>query len=61
MLNLSIPLVPKNPSGPIRVLIITRISTEHQNLENLQASADSLLEALKAACHWPVPIAIVNI
>src|SRR5262249_12438235 len=34
----NIPLTPKDPSGPLRVLILGRISTIHQDLENIDAS-----------------------
>jgi len=33
-----LPLVPKDPSGPLKVLVIGRISTPYQNIENLAAS-----------------------
>src|SRR3954470_2569062 len=32
------PLVPKAPGGPLRVLVVGRISTVHQNHENIDAS-----------------------
>jgi DNA invertase Pin-like site-specific DNA recombinase len=32
------PLVPKNANGPLRVLIVGRISTIHQNVQNIDAS-----------------------
>lgn len=38
MRQLSVPLRPKNPEGPLQVLIIGRISTEYQNEENIEAS-----------------------
>ncbi len=34
----NVPLTPKDPRGPLRVLILGRISTIHQDLENIQAS-----------------------
>lgn len=34
----TIPLKPKNPGGPLRVMILGRISTVHQNEENIEAS-----------------------
>src|SRR4051812_15408227 len=38
MHRLSTPLVPKAPAGPLRVLLIGRVSTIHQDLENIAAS-----------------------
>jgi DNA invertase Pin-like site-specific DNA recombinase len=32
------PLIPKNPNAPLRVLVVGRISTTHQNIENIEAS-----------------------
>ena len=34
----SIEFEPKNPGGPLMVLAIGRISTDHQNIENIEAS-----------------------
>ena len=34
----SVPLVPKVAGGPLRVLMIGRISTVHQEVENIDAS-----------------------
>ncbi len=31
------PFIPKNPLGPLRVIIIGRVSTVHQNESNIQA------------------------
>ena len=33
-----VPLVPKDPKGALRVLVVGRISTVHQNVENIDAS-----------------------
>lgn len=38
MLNSGYAIVPKDSNGPLRVLMIGRISTEHQSLENIEAS-----------------------
>ena len=38
MLQPSVPLCPKDPSAGLRVVLIGRISTEHQNKENIEAS-----------------------
>ena len=33
-----IPLRPKDPDGPLKVILVGRISTEHQNLDSIDAS-----------------------
>lgn len=38
MFSTPIPLLPKNPHDPLKVLVIGRISTVHQNIENIDAS-----------------------
>lgn len=38
MFAATIPLSPKDPAGPLKVLVIGRISTVHQNIENIDAS-----------------------
>lgn len=38
MPQMNIPLTPKNPSGPLRVIMLGRVSTAHQNIENIEAS-----------------------
>ena len=38
MITRSIEFLPKNPNGPLMVLAIGRISTDHQNIENIDAS-----------------------
>lgn len=38
MLRREFPLIPKRPGGPLRVIIIGRISTKEQNLESIDAS-----------------------
>lgn len=47
-MNLSIPFIPKKP-GPFRVLTIGRISTEHQDITNLEAMYDLVEDRLKQA------------
>jgi site-specific DNA recombinase len=34
----NVPLTPKDPRGPLRVLMLGKISTIHQDIENIQAS-----------------------
>jgi hypothetical protein len=38
MIDKSIPLIPKNPDGPLMVLMIGRVSTPHQDIKNIEAS-----------------------
>lgn len=38
MTNPHVPLVPKDPTGPLRVIMIGRVSTPQQSLENIEAS-----------------------
>lgn len=38
MMNRHVPLVPKDPTGPLRVIMIGRVSTPQQSLENIEAS-----------------------
>ena len=38
MFNSKKKMVPKNPNGVLSVLLIGRISTPHQNIENIEAS-----------------------
>ena len=34
----NVPLTPRDPRGPLRVLVLGRVSTIHQDLENIEAS-----------------------
>lgn len=54
MLRLNHPLEPKDANGPLRVIIIGRISTEHQSLENIDASYEYVKKYLQAAYHGDV-------
>lgn len=47
MPQMNIPLSPKNPNGPLRVIMLGRVSTEHQNIENIDASFASNDQALR--------------
>lgn len=47
-------LQPKNPDGPLRVLVVGRISTVHQNIENLDASYEDLERYLRQHYSGPV-------
>ncbi|MCC7423928.1 MAG: recombinase family protein [Planctomycetaceae bacterium] len=38
MFSATVPLSPKDPAGPLKVLVIGRISTVHQHIENIDAS-----------------------
>lgn len=48
------PLCPKNPNGPLKVILIGRISTEHQNLESIDASFRYAQEFLARLYDGPV-------
>ncbi len=51
MLTTTIPLQPKNPNGPLQVAIIGRVSTTHQDRENIPASyrfAENFLNGIYA-------------
>src|SRR3954465_7582763 len=52
----NIPLTPKDPDGPLRVLILGRISTIHQDLENIQASYRYVEDYLGRIYHGPLHI-----
>lgn len=50
------PLVPKNPKGPLRALILGRISTEHQNIENIDASYRFVENFIKTIYQGPLDV-----
>jgi len=50
------PLVPKSPSGELNVVAIGRISTVHQDLENIEASYRYVEEYLRRLYHGPMRI-----
>jgi hypothetical protein len=56
MIRTTVPLVPKDPGGPLRVLVIGRISTVHQNQANIEASYRYVEEYLKQI--YPGPTCI---
>jgi len=56
MLSTNTPLQPKNPDGPLRVIIIGRISTLHQDTENIPASYRVAEDFLKQIYPGPVEI-----
>ena len=56
MLQPSVPLKPKNPEGPLRVLIIGRISTVHQKEESIEASYRYVEKYLKQVVEGPLEI-----
>ena len=56
MQQVSVPLRPKNPDGPLQVLIIGRISTEYQNEENIEASYRFVEDYLKQIHADPLSI-----
>jgi DNA invertase Pin-like site-specific DNA recombinase len=52
----STPLIPKDPNGPLRVLEIGRVSTTHQNIENIAASYADVERFLKTIYTDPMEI-----
>src|SRR3954451_4271811 len=50
------PLVPKDPAGPPRVLVLGRISTVHQNPENIDASYRFVGDFLKRMHDGPIHV-----
>lgn len=48
------PIVPKDPSGSLQALVLGRISTEHQNLENIDASYADSQRRLEAMYNGPI-------
>jgi DNA invertase Pin-like site-specific DNA recombinase len=53
---LTIPLAPRNPGEPLRVLIIGRISTPHQRQESIEASYEFVEKFLRQAYDGPLLI-----
>jgi site-specific DNA recombinase len=53
---LEVPLVPKDPDKPLRVVIIGRISTVHQNETSIDASFAFVEERLRATYKGPMEI-----
>ncbi|REJ64990.1 MAG: hypothetical protein DWQ31_19590 [Planctomycetota bacterium] len=60
MLNLSVPLTPKNSGGPLLVLIIGRISTEYQNIENIDASYRYVEKFLQESYDGPLEVKLLG-
>ena len=56
MLGPSSPIQVKNSNGPLRVLMIGRISTEHQSLKNIEASYEFARRYLEQIYKGPVQI-----
>lgn len=54
MPRVNVPLVPKDPRGPLRVLVVGRISTIHQDVENIDASYRYVEEYLRRIYAGPV-------
>jgi len=50
----NVPLVPKDPKGPLRVLVVGRISTVHQDHENIDASYRFVEDYLKRMYEGPL-------
>lgn len=56
MQPLSIPLHPKTCDGPLKVLVIGRISSEHQNIENITASYRFVEDYLRRVYDGPIEV-----
>jgi DNA invertase Pin-like site-specific DNA recombinase len=56
----AMPLVPKNPAGPLKVVALGRISTVHQDLENIEASYRYLREYLGHIYQGPMQITLLG-
>lgn len=56
MINHNIPIAAKSAEGPLRVILIGRVSTEHQNIENIDASYEESERLLRKIYDGPVQI-----
>jgi hypothetical protein len=56
MISHAAPLVPKDPRGPLRVILIGRVSTELQSLANIDASFEADEKYLRQFYSGPVEI-----
>ena len=55
-----VPLVPKDPSGPLNVVAMGRISTVHQDIENIEASHRYIQEYLGHIYQGPIQITLLG-
>lgn len=55
-MHLSTPLRPRDPNGPLKVIMLGRVSTVHQNVENIAASFRSVEEFLERSYPGPKEI-----
>lgn len=55
-----IPLIPRNPGGPLRVVAIGRVSTIHQDVENIEASHDYVQEYLSRLYRGALEITLLG-
>lgn len=60
MLQPAVPLRPRNGNGVLRVAIIGRISTEHQNIENISASYRYVEAYLSQIYQGPVEVQLLG-
>jgi site-specific DNA recombinase len=60
MSRINIPFVPKNPNGELFVVVIGRISTVHQDIENIEASYRYSQEYLRQIYQGPVQIKLLG-
>ena len=54
------PLVPKNPAGPLNVVAMGRISTVHQDIENIEASHRYIQEYLSHIYKGPMQVTLLG-
>ena len=56
MIDKFTPLVPKNPEGPLMVLVLGRVSTPHQDIKNIEASYEDVERFPKSIHDGPTEI-----
>lgn len=57
---MTLPLLPKNASGPLNVVAIGRISTVHQDIENIEASHRFIQDHLAHIYEGPIQITLLG-
>ena len=60
MSRITVPLVPKNPNGELFVVVIGRISTVHQDVENIEASYRYSQEYLRQIYQGPLQVKLLG-
>ncbi len=54
------PLVPKNPAGPLNVVAMGRISTVHQDIDNIEASHRYIQDYLSHIYKGPMQVTLLG-